>query len=191
MIISEIVTASLKGGGRLSLWVFAIAFIIIYAIKWKKNKNKSIDIVWVDYRDEYSFAQGERNKAVQKFEKIKAQGVYEIAQIILPESFRCYSEVCALIQAMNNNCVYSISQAIAAIKVDRYHKKMLEEQRRQNEQLAKMARQAEQHIHETERYNREMERAARDAAYAAKRTAEAEEERTRIARDMEWEYWHR
>lgn len=102
-----------------------ICYSVYYNIcyKMEKNKNKSIDIVWVDYRDEYSFAQGERNKAVQKFEKIKAQGVYEIAQIILPESFRCYSEVCALIQAMNNNCVYSISQAIAAIKVDRYHKK--------------------------------------------------------------------
>lgn len=195
--IREIVVASLKGGFHLSLWIFAIAFIIIYAIKWKKNKSKSMDIVWKGYNDEYVSAQEERNKAAQKYEKIKEQGVYEIAQIIIPDSFQCYSEVCALIQAMNDNCVYNISQAIAVVKEERYRKAMLAEQRRQNEELARMARQQEeqarreaQHAQETERYNREMERLARDTAYAAKRTAEAEEEQARIARDMEWEYWH-
>lgn len=196
--IKESITEIVPEAFRVYVLIFVIVFFIVYFIKWKddKYKGKVKSAVWDNYADEWALEMEKACKADDKYKLIKEQGIYEIAEIIIPESFQDYRGVCELIQVMHDYRAYNISQAVAIVKEERYRRDVIEEQRRQNEELARIARQqeeqarrAEQYAQEAERY-REMAQAAKDAAYSAERAARAEEEQARIARDMEWEYWH-
>lgn len=173
-----------------------IVYLITTRIDRKRHIKERISALNRRYAADFTALDARRRAADQKSRAMKKQGIYQVAEVILPEHFMCYQTLADLLCIMEKYRLQRLEDGVRQYYEEQHNARMEDMQREQTlaaqRAAAAQERQAkvtEQQARDAERVGRETQYAAQRAADAAERAARAEEERARVARNMEQEYW--
>lgn len=175
-------------------WVF---YLILLGIDWILFKDSKLAKFESLYAEEGAAAETNLKIAQQKADTFWKNDQMNFVRALLPREFQNLSNLCELLEVMENNCIYNLQDGIVQYhqfqKLDEIHSEAIK-QRIAADQAAAQQEYQSQLMREQARENawrhQDIMNIQREAAEAQRRTARATEKLRDIEEQREWERNH-